>query len=101
MLAPAFFILKKVKKFRVPAEVEIKGLDIFKHGEAAYPLTAYGHGWDEVEHIKDPTVRQEALRKISEHVDGNTLRVENIFFSPIFFFFSPIFCGITNPMHRG
>ena len=21
------------------------GLDIYKHGEAAYPLGAYGHGW--------------------------------------------------------
>jgi hypothetical protein len=23
------------------------GLDIFKHGEAAYPIVAYGHGWEE------------------------------------------------------
>ena len=24
-----------------------QGLDIAKHGEAAYPLSAYGHGWEE------------------------------------------------------
>jgi hypothetical protein len=40
---------------RVPREVEIRGLDIFKHGEAAYPLTAYGHGWgDGEEFISTP-----------------------------------------------
>lgn len=45
VLTPAFLILKAFGKMRVPREVEIRGLDIFKHGEAAYPLTAYGHGW--------------------------------------------------------
>ncbi|XP_071956816.1 putative ammonium transporter 1 [Antedon mediterranea] len=30
---------------RVSRAIEIKGLDIAKHGEPAYPLTAYGHGW--------------------------------------------------------
>ncbi|CAK5077079.1 unnamed protein product [Meloidogyne enterolobii] len=45
VLTPAFLILKAFGKMRVPREVEIRGLDKFKHGEAAYPLTAYGHGW--------------------------------------------------------
>ncbi|CAK5100750.1 unnamed protein product [Meloidogyne enterolobii] len=45
VLTPAFLILKAFGKIRVPREVEIRGLDRFKHGEAAYPLTAYGHGW--------------------------------------------------------
>uniref|UniRef100_A0A914DCJ7 Ammonium transporter AmtB-like domain-containing protein n=1 Tax=Acrobeloides nanus TaxID=290746 RepID=A0A914DCJ7_9BILA len=64
-----FLIMKKLKVLRVSPEVEVKGLDIYKHGEAAYPLTAYGHGWDEIENVKDPTVREIALRKISQRVD--------------------------------
>ena len=46
---------------RVPREVEIRGLDIFKHGEAAYPVTAYGHGWDAVK----PVTREELRRSAS------------------------------------
>lgn len=42
-----FGILRLLKVFRVPKEHEIKGLDFPKHGEMAYPLTAYGHGWKE------------------------------------------------------
>uniref|UniRef100_A0A914Z761 Ammonium transporter AmtB-like domain-containing protein n=1 Tax=Panagrolaimus superbus TaxID=310955 RepID=A0A914Z761_9BILA len=48
IMIPVFLFLKKIKKFRVIPEVEIKGLDIFKHGEAAYPIHAYGHGWDDL-----------------------------------------------------
>jgi hypothetical protein len=48
IMIPVFLFLKKIKKFRVIPEVEIKGLDIFKHGEAAYPIHAYGHGWDDI-----------------------------------------------------
>ena len=48
IMVPVFWILKKIKKFRVLPEIEIKGLDIYKHGEAAYPIHAYGHGWDDV-----------------------------------------------------
>jgi hypothetical protein len=66
-LTPAFLLLKAIGKMRVPREVEIRGLDIYKHGEAAYPLTAYGHGWDEA--ALKPSAR-EALRNVSEHVDG-------------------------------
>ncbi|XP_071509117.1 putative ammonium transporter 1 [Diadema antillarum] len=32
---------------RVPPEIEVKGLDIPKHGEAAYPYASYGSGWEE------------------------------------------------------
>ncbi|CBY33702.1 unnamed protein product [Oikopleura dioica] len=32
---------------RVELDVEIRGLDIKKHGEPGYPTAAYGHGWDE------------------------------------------------------
>jgi len=32
---------------RVEMDVEIRGLDIKKHGEPGYPTAAYGHGWDE------------------------------------------------------
>lgn len=52
-MVPIFLFLKKIGKLRVSAEVEINGLDIYKHGEAAYPLHAYGHGWDDYEPIKD------------------------------------------------
>ncbi|CAB3399610.1 unnamed protein product [Caenorhabditis bovis] len=46
---PLFLFLKKIGKLRVSDEVEINGLDIFKHGESAYPLYAYGHGWHDFE----------------------------------------------------
>ncbi|KAK3102396.1 hypothetical protein FSP39_011122 [Pinctada imbricata] len=42
-----FYILKKFDLLRVPFILEMKGLDIPKHGEPAYPTEAYGHGWGE------------------------------------------------------
>ena len=27
-------------------DTEVRGIDIAKHGEPAYPNAAYGHGWD-------------------------------------------------------
>ncbi|XP_055998053.1 putative ammonium transporter 1 [Ostrea edulis] len=42
-----FFTLKKLHSLRVTFEAEMKGLDIPKHGEPAYPAEAYGHGWGE------------------------------------------------------
>ncbi|KAI1701015.1 ammonium transporter family domain-containing protein [Ditylenchus destructor] len=67
-LTPPFLILKAIGKFRVSKEVEIKGMDIFEHGEAAYPLTAYGHGWDDIEYVKDePT--NDALKSVTQKVD--------------------------------
>ncbi|KAK0396555.1 hypothetical protein QR680_001765 [Steinernema hermaphroditum] len=62
-MIPVFLLLKKMNKLRVPEEIETKGLDIYKHGEAAYPLHAYGHGWDEFEQVAD------SRRKISQNVE--------------------------------
>ncbi|KAL4224872.1 ammonium transmembrane transporter [Mactra antiquata] len=42
-----FGSLKKAGILRVSEEYELKGLDLPKHGEAAYPAEAYGHGWGE------------------------------------------------------
>ena len=58
-MGPTFYLLKVFKLFRVSREVEINGLDLAKHGEAAYPLVAYGHGWS------DDKVSREAMRKLS------------------------------------
>jgi Amt family ammonium transporter len=41
--------MRWVNILRVSDEVESKGLDIFKHGEPAYPVVAYGHGWQDDE----------------------------------------------------
>lgn len=49
LILPLFGLLKLAKKFRVPGDIERKGIDIWKHGEEAYPLVAYGHGWNELE----------------------------------------------------
>jgi len=40
-----FGFLKVIGKLRVDPELEKKGLDIPKHGEPAYPLESYGHGY--------------------------------------------------------
>ncbi|XP_029185177.2 putative ammonium transporter 1 isoform X1 [Acropora millepora] len=40
-----FGFLHLTKQLRVPEEIELKGLDIPKHGEPAYPLDSYGDGW--------------------------------------------------------
>uniref|UniRef100_A0A914HVX0 Ammonium transporter AmtB-like domain-containing protein n=1 Tax=Globodera rostochiensis TaxID=31243 RepID=A0A914HVX0_GLORO len=53
VVLPVFGLLKLIGKFRVPAEIERKGIDIWKHGEEAYPLVAYGHGWNEAEAEED------------------------------------------------
>lgn len=67
-MIPIFLILKKFKKLRVSSDVEtrgninyyfdkhitiqnIKGVDMHIHGESAYPLNSYGHGWDEFEDV--------------------------------------------------
>ncbi|XP_028414397.1 putative ammonium transporter 1 [Dendronephthya gigantea] len=42
-----FMSLKLFKILRVPSEIEIKGLDVPKHGEPAYPYSSYGDGWGE------------------------------------------------------
>ncbi|XP_072032959.1 putative ammonium transporter 1 [Amphiura filiformis] len=42
-----FSLLQYFGMLRVSKELELKGLDIPKHGEPAYPVSAYGHGWME------------------------------------------------------
>ncbi|KAL4224585.1 ammonium transmembrane transporter [Mactra antiquata] len=39
-----FGLLRLFKVLRVPKEIEMRGLDIPKHNEPAYPVEAYGHG---------------------------------------------------------
>ncbi|XP_052262886.1 putative ammonium transporter 1 [Dreissena polymorpha] len=39
-----FGTLRLLKILRVPRDVELRGLDIPKHAEPAYPVEAYGHG---------------------------------------------------------
>ncbi|KHJ96316.1 ammonium transporter, partial [Oesophagostomum dentatum] len=69
-MVPIFLFLRKIGKLRVTAEVEINGLDIYKHGEAAYPLHAYGHGWDEYEPIKEKSKSASAnQRELAEHAE--------------------------------
>ncbi|KAL9955945.1 hypothetical protein ACROYT_G037351 [Oculina patagonica] len=40
-----FITLRITKQLRVSEEIELKGLDIPKHGEPAYPPASYGDGW--------------------------------------------------------
>uniref|UniRef100_A0A914VCS0 Ammonium transporter n=1 Tax=Plectus sambesii TaxID=2011161 RepID=A0A914VCS0_9BILA len=53
VMGTIFLILRITGFFRVPRDVELKGLDIYKHGEDAYPQIAYGHGWDKEEPSED------------------------------------------------
>ncbi|WAR02373.1 AMT1-like protein [Mya arenaria] len=39
-----FGTLRLFKALRVPEDIEVRGLDIPKHNEPAYPVEAYGHG---------------------------------------------------------
>ena len=38
-------------QFRINQDVEVRGLDIYKHGEPAYPSAAQGHGWETEGHM--------------------------------------------------
>ncbi|XGW32865.1 hypothetical protein V3C99_017406 [Haemonchus contortus] len=75
-MVPIFLFLKKIGKLRVTEEVEINGLDIYKHGEAAYPLHAYGHGWDDFEPIKDK--KGQALHKFRKNSDHAEMSLEQL-----------------------
>jgi len=43
---------------RVELDIEVRGLDIKKHGEPAYPTAAYGHGWDSEGDFKMSNINQ-------------------------------------------
>uniref|UniRef100_A0A914CAS3 Ammonium transporter n=1 Tax=Acrobeloides nanus TaxID=290746 RepID=A0A914CAS3_9BILA len=64
---PLFYICKNLGILRVPIEAEIKGLDIYNHGEDAYPLVAYKNEWEEIkfqeelEKMIQALIQQEAL----------------------------------------
>jgi hypothetical protein len=68
LILPVFGLLKAAGKFRVPSDIEQKGIDIWKHGEEAYPLDAYGHGWDEMQiiGIKMEGIKEEAEEEEAE-----------------------------------
>ncbi|XP_071509116.1 putative ammonium transporter 1 [Diadema antillarum] len=42
-----FGVMHCARILRVSPEIEVKGLDIPKHGEPAYPMASYGSGWEE------------------------------------------------------
>ncbi|VDL81520.1 unnamed protein product [Nippostrongylus brasiliensis] len=64
-----------IGKLRVSEEVEINGLDIYKHGEAAYPLHAYGHGWHDFESVKDKKSTYTKERTLSDHAEMSLERL--------------------------
>ncbi|EDO33264.1 predicted protein [Nematostella vectensis] len=41
-----FGFCQLIGQLRVSEDIEIKGLDVPKHGEPAYPVVSYGDGWD-------------------------------------------------------
>ena len=43
VMGPVFFSMKFMGFLRVPAAVEMEGLDLTEHGEIAYPAEAYTH----------------------------------------------------------
>ncbi|CAH1780971.1 unnamed protein product [Owenia fusiformis] len=68
-----FLILKFFKVLRVPAELELRGLDIPKHGEPAYPAEAYGHGWD-TDGVSIEKIVNEAMVKLGKDPQDETVR---------------------------
>ncbi|PAV62524.1 hypothetical protein WR25_00151 [Diploscapter pachys] len=67
IMTPIFVFLKKIGKLRVSPEVELNGLDLYKHGEDAYPYESYGHGWESGPEYQDilPQTRREIQIAIS------------------------------------
>ncbi|CAH1799717.1 unnamed protein product [Owenia fusiformis] len=46
-----FGLLRAFGILRVPREIELKGLDVSKHNEPAYPAASYGDGWGSKNHM--------------------------------------------------
>uniref|UniRef100_A0A914XGP8 Ammonium transporter n=1 Tax=Plectus sambesii TaxID=2011161 RepID=A0A914XGP8_9BILA len=70
LMGSLFLILRLLGLFRVPEEVELKGLDLYKHGEAAYPLVAYGHGWDDPVDQLHNNVKHRGLRRTENDIES-------------------------------
>jgi len=67
-----FYLLKLNNKLRLPEEVEVKGCDLIKHGEAAYPAEA----WQELQYGNEdqklnihPVMSEQSSRKTSQVKD--------------------------------
>ncbi|XP_069114826.1 putative ammonium transporter 1 [Argopecten irradians] len=54
-----FGTMRAFNILRIPLEYELKGIDIPKHGQSAYPTTAYGHSWGEGRDEKIPEEKGE------------------------------------------
>jgi|ERR1711939_155353 len=59
-----FYGLHALGVLRIDLDIEVRGLDIKKHGEPAYPSAAYGHGWETegdfaVNFLKTPEAKAE------------------------------------------
>ncbi|KAL4224963.1 ammonium transmembrane transporter [Mactra antiquata] len=66
-----FGALKLLKVLRVPEDDEIKGLDIIKHNEPAYPIEAYGHGhMEKIIEVLSKTDRQKLGTGINSGMTG-------------------------------
>jgi Amt family ammonium transporter len=55
-----------INVFRVEEEIEIRGLDIKKHGEPGYPIAAQGHGWNEMSSSEEITKSYQKNKAIPE-----------------------------------
>lgn len=51
IMGPVFFAMKFIGFLRVPAAVEMEGLDLTEHGEIAYPAEAYTHQETPLDHL--------------------------------------------------
>ncbi|XP_063960880.1 putative ammonium transporter 1 [Lytechinus pictus] len=63
-----FGLMQACGILRVSPEMEMKGLDIPKHGEPAYPLESYGHGW--AESNQDNGVNGHPLGQVQEYTNS-------------------------------
>lgn len=68
-----FIILHVTKQLRVSEEIELKGLDIPKHGEPAYPLDSYGDGWS----ADSPSAQHFPYYKSNSHINLATMNGHN------------------------
>ncbi|KAK3697511.1 hypothetical protein QZH41_011278, partial [Actinostola sp. cb2023] len=76
-----FGIMRATNQLRVDPDIEIKGLDIPKHGEPAYPLASYGDGWSQIPYNFDPShnflARLHALEDPGTRKDVEMAAVKN------------------------